>query len=67
MDDVTVTSNFFKILRDINSNQIKPQFNKEIFRLLCITLDESFIKRRQLSHEIVGSFLREVSKLLLRK
>jgi hypothetical protein len=58
MDDVTVTSNFYKILRDINSNKYKTDFNKESFRLLCISLDECFIKRRQLSQEIVGSFVR---------
>ena len=28
MDDVTVTSNFYKILRDINSNQFKTHLNK---------------------------------------
>ena len=49
MDDVTVTSNFYKILRDINSNQFKKHLNKESFRLLGISLDECFIKRRQLS------------------
>lgn len=31
-----------------------------------MTLEECFIKRRQLSQEIVGSFLREISILVMR-
>jgi hypothetical protein len=58
MDDVGVTSNFYKIFRDLNNPQTKTKITKEMFRLICITLDECFIKRRQLSQEIVGSFLR---------
>ena len=39
MDDVTVTVNLYKILRDINANPTKTMITKEIFRLMCITLD----------------------------
>ena len=68
MDDLTVSTNFYRILRDINHQkyQDKVKFTKENFRLLGITIEECFIKRRQLSQEIVGSFLREMSILLCR-
>jgi len=68
MDDLSVSTNFYRIFRDINhvKNQSKIKFRKELFRLLCITIEECFIKRRQLSQEIVGSFLREICTVLLR-
>jgi hypothetical protein len=47
MDDLKVTTNFFKILRDINHH--KTSINQEHFRLISMTLEEVLIKRRQLS------------------
>lgn len=65
MDDLKATSALFKILRDINDNSI--QVNREEFRMLGISLEESLLKRRQLSQEVVASLLREVVRLLTHK
>lgn len=51
-----MTTHFYKIMRDINNKDVKV--TEEVFRLISITLEETFIKRRQLSAEIVGSFIR---------
>ena len=56
MDDSKMTTHFYKIMRDINNKDVKV--TEEVFRLISITLEETFIKRRQLSAEIVGSFIR---------
>ena len=66
MDDLSVSTNFYRIFRDINyhKNQAKIKIDKETFRLLGITIEETLIKRRQLSQEIVGSFLKEISVVM---
>lgn len=51
-------------MRDIN--QSKVRLTSEQFRLIAISLEESLIKRRQLSQEVAGSLLRELSFILLR-
>jgi hypothetical protein len=68
MDDLSVSTNFYRIFRDVNHQNYreKVKFTKETFRLLGITIEECFIKRRQLSQEIVGSILKEMSILLVR-
>jgi len=47
MDDVKMTRHLFKIIRDLNNKDCK--ITKEVYRLLCISLDQGFVKRRQLS------------------
>jgi hypothetical protein len=57
MDDVKMTAHFYKIMKDINADKT-IKITKEVYRLICITLEEAFVKRRQLSQEVVGSFTR---------
>lgn len=64
MDDLKATTSLFKILRDLNKSKVR--ITPEHIRLIGITFEESLIKRRQLSQEVVGSLLRELSFLLLR-
>lgn len=63
MDDLHMITHLYKIMKDINSsNDVKKNkygnFTQEAYRLLCINLEQAFVKRRQLSHEVVGSFIR---------
>lgn len=86
MDDTKMTTNMFKILRDINkcstyspanpkaipekkkSPTEKPiKIDFELYRLICLNMEEAFVKRRQLSHEVAGSFARELAIYLQRK
>lgn len=39
----------------------------ELYRLICLNVEEAFVKRRQLSQEVVGSFMRELAIFLQRK
>jgi hypothetical protein len=64
MDDLKATTGLFKIMRDINHS--KARLVPEQIRLIGIALEEGLIKRRQLSQEVVGSLLRELTFLLLR-
>jgi hypothetical protein len=48
MDDAKMITHFYKIMKDINADKT-IKITKEIYRLICITLDEAFVKRRQLS------------------
>lgn len=64
MDDLKSTTNFFKTLRDINRTSSK--LSPEHIRLIAITCEETLLKRRQLSQEVVGSLLREISFVVLR-
>ena len=57
MDDVKMITHFYKIMKDINADKT-IKITKEVYRLICITLEEAFVKRRQLSQEVVGSFTR---------
>lgn len=52
-----MTAHFYKIMKDINADKT-IKITKEVYRLICITLEEAFVKRRQLSQEVVGSFTR---------
>lgn len=65
MDDHKATTSLFKIMRDINHSKITV--NNELSRLIAITLEEALIKKRQLSQEVVGSLLRQLSFYLLRE
>ena len=56
MDDLKTTTAFYQILRDINDSDCF--INRDHFRMLAITLDETVIKRRQLNQEVVASLLR---------
>lgn len=48
MDDAKMITHFYKIMKDINADKT-IKITKEIYRLICITLYEAFVKRRQLS------------------
>lgn len=62
MDDLKATSALYKILRDINDNNVSV--NKQQFRMIAISLEEALLKRRQLSQEVVASLLRETTRLI---
>lgn len=63
MDDIKMTTHLYKILKDLNNSK-EAKITKELYRLICITMEEAFVKRRQLSQEVVGSFTREIAILL---
>jgi hypothetical protein len=47
MDDLKVTTSLFRILRDINDSAVS--LTREQFRILAISLEETLLRRRQLS------------------
>ena len=62
MDDLKISNNMYKIMKDINKYDVK--LNREEFRMIGITIEEMLIKRRQLSQEVVGSILKELSYII---
>lgn len=72
MDDAKMTGHFYRVLKDINAGKDakegkETKIGKELYRMICVTLEEMFVKRRQLSQEVIGSFAREVAILLSTK
>lgn len=65
MDDLKATSALYRILRDVNDSSV--DISKEQFRMIAVSLEETLLKRRQLSQEVVASLLRETIRLMLRE
>ncbi len=62
MDDGKIVGHFYRLMRDVNEKGVRV--GKELYRLLGVTLEEIFVKRRQLSQEVVASFAREIAIFL---